>query len=92
MKKILVVCAFAITIISCNNNTEPKTVTVDTGVETVKKTPKTEDLAAVYNKAEFKIDGMTCAVGCVKRIEGKLAAMEGVKSAKVDFDQKFSNG
>jgi Cu+-exporting ATPase len=90
MKKILAICALAVAIVSCNNNTTPKTVTVDTGVETTKKAEKIQDIAANYNKAEFKIDGMTCAIGCAKRIESKLASMEGVKSAKVDFDQKLA--
>jgi len=89
MKKILFVCALALAIASCGDNT-PKTVTVDTGTATVKKEVMKEDIAANYNKAEFKIDGMTCAVGCAKRIESKLAAMEGVKSAKVDFEQKLA--
>lgn len=89
MKKILFVCAMALAIVSCKDNT-PKIISVDTQTETVKKEATKEDIAAVYNKAEFKIDGMTCAMGCAKRIEGKLAAMDGVKSAKVDFDQKIA--
>lgn len=90
MKKIIFVVAVALAIVSCKNNTTPETITVDTQVKTVKKEVNTEAVAANYNKAEFKIDGMTCAIGCAKRIEGKLAAMEGVKSAKVDFEQKLA--
>jgi len=90
MKKILFICALAIAIVSCKNNTTPEIVTVNTQAETVKKEMSQEDLAANYNKAEFKIDGMTCAIGCAKRIESKLASMEGVKSAKVDFEQKLA--
>ena len=36
----------------------------------------------------FKIDGMTCAIGCAKTIEKELAQTKGVKSATVDFDKK----
>ncbi|TGD58417.1 heavy-metal-associated domain-containing protein [Flavobacterium humi] len=36
----------------------------------------------------FTIDGMTCAVGCAKTIETKLAGLEGVQKATVDFDKK----
>ncbi|WP_298417106.1 heavy metal-associated domain-containing protein [uncultured Kordia sp.] len=90
MKKILFVFVLTLAIVSCKNNTTPETITVDTQVETVKKETSTQDIAANYNKAEFKIDGMTCAIGCAKRIEGKLAAMEGVKSATVDFEQKLA--
>ncbi len=80
----------ALAIVSCKDSNTPKIITVDTESTTVKKETSKEDLAANYNKAEFKIDGMTCSIGCAKRIEGKLAAMEGVKSAKVDFEQKLA--
>jgi mercuric ion binding protein len=90
MKKILFICALAIAIVSCKNNTTPEIITVDTQAETVNKEASKEDVAANYNKAEFKIDGMTCAIGCAKRIESKLASLEGVKSAKVDFEQKLA--
>ncbi|MEM6720838.1 MAG: heavy metal-associated domain-containing protein [Bacteroidota bacterium] len=90
MKKILFVCALALAIVSCKDSKTPETITVNTQTETVKKEANPVDLAANYNKAEFKIDGMTCSVGCAKRIEGKLAAMDGVKSAKVDFEQKLA--
>ena len=33
---------------------------------------------------------MTCAVGCAKTIEKKMAKMDGVKSAKVDFDKRLA--
>ena len=38
----------------------------------------------------FKIDGMTCAVGCAKTIEKELSETAGVKSATVDFDKKIA--
>lgn len=38
--------------------------------------------------ATFSIEGMTCAIGCAKTIEEKLAAMDGVQKATVDFDKK----
>ncbi|AXG68476.1 copper-exporting P-type ATPase A [Kordia sp. SMS9] len=90
MKKILFICALALAIVSCKDSNTPKTITIDTQATTVKKEASKEDLAANYNKAEFKIDGMTCAIGCAKRIESKLASMEGVKSATVDFEQKLA--
>jgi periplasmic mercuric ion binding protein len=36
----------------------------------------------------FNIEGMTCAMGCAKTIETKVASMEGVRKATVDFDNK----
>lgn len=38
--------------------------------------------------ATFKVDGMTCAIGCAKTIEEKLSKMDGVQNATVDFDKK----
>lgn len=38
--------------------------------------------------ATFKVDGMTCAIGCAKTIEEKLSKMDGVQKATVDFDKK----
>ncbi len=90
MKHLFLICIIAVAIVSCKNNTTPETITVDTNTEMVNKEANTEDIAANYNKAEFKIDGMTCAIGCAKRIESKLASLEGVKSAKVDFEQKLA--
>mgnify|MGYP001403900313 FL=1 len=48
------------------------------------------DSDKVLAKAEFNIEGMTCAIGCAKTIEKKLAKMDGVKSAKVDFEKKLA--
>ena len=42
------------------------------------------DLAKMQT-ASFTIDGMTCAMGCAKTIENKLAAQEGVGQAVVGF-------
>ena len=66
---------------------QPEIKTVETEVNT--------DMAqldpnAHYAKAEFGIEGMTCAMGCAKTIEKKIAGMEGVKTAKVDFDKKLA--
>jgi mercuric ion binding protein len=50
---------------------------------------KKEVVAAVKPEtANFKIEGMTCAMGCAKTIEKKLATMDGVQNATVDFDKK----
>ena len=73
--------------VGCKNETAPevKTVEVETSKETKKLNPN-----ATYAKAEFGIDGMTCEIGCAKTIEKKLAKMDGVKSATVDFDRSLA--
>lgn len=72
---------------SCNNNQNPEIKTIETASEA---TVKEMDPNASYAKAEFTIDGMTCAIGCAKKIETTLAGMDGVQSATVDFDKKLA--
>lgn len=49
---------------------------------------KPEILAENLQTASFTIDGMHCEFGCAKGIEKKLAKLEGIKSASVDFETK----
>lgn len=57
--------------------------------EATETTTKKEIAAATKPEtASFKIEGMTCAMGCAKTIEDKLADMDGVQNAKVDFEAK----
>lgn len=49
---------------------------------------QTEISAENLQTASFKIDGMHCEFGCAKGIEKKLAKLEGVQSATVDFETK----
>ena len=51
-------------------------------------TKKEVAVAVKPETASFKIDGMTCAMGCAKTIESKLSKMNGVQKATVDFDKK----
>lgn len=74
--------------VSCKD-AQPEIKTVDMGQpETVVE--QQLDPNATYAKAEFGIEGMTCAMGCAKMIEKKIAKMEGVKSAVVDFDTRLA--
>jgi copper chaperone CopZ len=59
---------------------------------TIEKTVKvnSKSVAAKPEIATFTIEGMTCAVGCAKTIQDKLASMDGIQSATVDFDKKFA--
>ena len=58
--------------------------------EEVKKEAVSEADLAKMQTASFTIDGMTCAMGCAKTIENKLAEQEGVGQAVVDFDTKIA--
>ncbi|MEM9681276.1 MAG: cation transporter, partial [Bacteroidota bacterium] len=87
LKSIFVVALLLVVCSACKDNTEPevKTVEVETKSEIAELDPN-----ATYAKVEFNIDGMTCAMGCAMSIEKKMAKMEGVKSAKVDFEKQLA--
>ena len=85
LKLLLGIALFSVVLWSCKNEPETKTVEVE---ET--KAVNEIDENATLAKAEFKIEGMTCAIGCAKTIEKKLSKMEGVKSASVDFEKEMA--
>lgn len=89
LKNILALVLFTLVFTTCKNDVKPevKIVEIDTASETSKKEL---DPNATYAKAEFTIDGMTCAIGCARTIESQIAKMDGVKSAKVDFDRRLA--
>ncbi len=84
IKHILILLAITAVLASCKNEMKPEVKTVE--IETVNKLYPN----ATYAKAEFTIDGMTCAVGCAATIQKKIAKMDGVKSSVVDFDKKIA--
>lgn len=91
LKNLLAITAITLFLASCKNDAKPEVKTVETAIETTTEVAKTElDPNATYAMAEFNIEGMTCAMGCAKTIEKKLAKMEGVRSASVDFDKKLA--
>ncbi len=89
LKNIVALFILVITLSACKNETTPEVKTVDVEVQE-KDVASTLDPNAKYAKVEFGIEGMTCAMGCAKTIEKKMAKMEGVKSAKVDFDKQLA--
>lgn len=87
-KTLVLLTALALFSVSCKEaQPEVKTIEMEQP-ETVSE--KQLDPNATYAKAEFGIDGMTCAMGCAKMIEKKIAKMDGVKSATVDFDTRLA--
>lgn len=67
---------------------ENKEGEVTTSVEAATEMTPSNEVAGTIEKATFEIEGMTCALGCAKMIEGKLAALDGVTEASVDFENK----
>lgn len=80
MKNLKLIALIACTTILFTSCKKEETATTENKATTI----ATENLAT----ASFTIDGMTCPEGCAKVIENKLASLEGVSEAKVDFDNK----
>lgn len=89
VKNLSSIVVVALLIVSCKDDKQPEVKTVDVEI-TETDIAKNLDPNASYAKVEFGIDGMTCAMGCAKTIEKKMAKMEGVKTAKVDFDKRLA--
>jgi mercuric ion binding protein len=86
-KKIALIAVATILFASCKDTSK------DGNIETPEKdivTDSTQNKETAENleTASFKIDGMTCPMGCAATIEQKLSKMDGVEKAKVDFDSK----
>lgn len=84
LKNIGFTLLIALTFASCKQ--ESKEVVT----EVAKKEVVSEADLAKMQTASFTIDGMTCAMGCAKTIENKLANQDGVGEAVVDFDTKIA--
>lgn len=88
-KIFVLLSALALFSVSCKDKAQPEIKTVE--MEKPEMASKLRlDPNATYAKAEFGIEGMTCVMGCAKTIEKKIAKMEGVKSATVDFDRRLA--
>ena len=88
LKNILSVTFILIILSSCmkDKNAEIKTINLSS-----EKINQKLDPNAVYSKAVFNIKGMTCEMGCAKTIEKKLAKMDGMKLAVVDFKNEMAS-
>jgi len=89
LKNILAVIVLAAAFVSCKNQAQPEVKTIETEVAVV-KAEKILNPDATFIKSEFTIDGMTCEIGCARTIQKKIARMDGVKSATVDFERKLA--
>lgn len=88
-KSITAVVIASLVFVSCKNNSE----TTNTGMATTETTApkvKKEIAAANLQTASFKVEGMTCAIGCAKTIQEELTELDGVQTATVDFDKKLA--
>lgn len=81
---VLIVALSSILLISCKeSNSKSEIIETETQTKLTKNT-----VVAKPETASFKIDGMSCAIGCARTLESKLAKTDGVQEAKVDFEKK----
>jgi mercuric ion binding protein len=88
-KSIAIIALSGLLFASCKDNkaeASSKTTSSETAAPKVKK----KIAAANLQTASFKIEGMTCAIGCAATIQEELTALDGVQTAKVDFDKKLA--
>nr|WP_315249874.1 heavy metal-associated domain-containing protein [uncultured Flavobacterium sp.] len=88
-KSIAIIAISGLLFANCKDNkAEVKTETAST--ETAATKIKKEIAAENLQTASFTITGMTCAVGCAATIQEELTGLDGVQTAKVDFDKKLA--
>ncbi|HYD91591.1 MAG TPA: heavy-metal-associated domain-containing protein [Flavobacterium sp.] len=86
VKNLSFIAIAALLVASCKDTS--KDGNIETNEEMVTDTTQVKETAANLETTTFKIDGMTCPMGCAATIEQKLAKMDGVQEAKVDFESK----
>lgn len=86
LKKSLLIAALPVLFLSACKQAESAAPAENAAENTASVAP--ESSAAKPETASFKIDGMVCAVGCANTIEKKIAKLEGVTKATVDYDKK----
>jgi periplasmic mercuric ion binding protein len=79
-KMIAAIALTSVVMVSCKNETAKE--------ESTATTEQTQDQPAQLATASFSIEGMHCEVGCAGVIQKKLAKLDGVQEAKVDFEGK----
>jgi copper chaperone CopZ len=82
----LIISLSSLLLLSCKKSETPQTIIA---TEITSK-PNSKTAAAKPAMATFTVEGMTCAIGCAKTIQEKLASMDGVENATVDFDKKLA--
>lgn len=65
-------------LIACGGGNQPQ--------EELTENPTAAVSAENLIMADYKIDGMVCAMGCAKTIQDEIGELDGVTTSKVDFE------
>jgi len=71
---------------SCNKKTDVKEMKTEITLATNDESDNNQ--IENLQKISLEIEGMTCEIGCARTIQSKLSKKDGVKSAKVSFEDK----
>jgi len=88
-KSIAIIALSSLLFASCKDSKVEEN-TENASTETAAPKVKKEIVAANLQTASFKIEGMTCAIGCAKTIQEELTNLDGVQNATVDFDKELA--
>lgn len=77
-----VITLSSVILVSCKNDVKENTE------KTAATTEQTQDQPTQLATATFTVEGMHCQVGCAGHLEKKLAKLDGVQKAEIDFEAK----
>lgn len=86
IKNLLLCSVVGLSFVACKNSE----ATQENEGATEAQATKAEIAPENLQTASFTIEGMHCEFGCAKGIEKKLAKLEGIQSASVDFEKKHA--
>lgn len=89
LQNLAMISFLSVGLVACGEKTNKETAPAS-GEEVSQSSAQANEnvLEGKLAKADFEIEGMSCAMGCAAVIEKKLAALDGVKEAKVNFETK----
>lgn len=91
LQNLAMISFLSVGLVACGEKTNKETAPAsgeEVSQSSAKANEKSDVLEGKLAKADFEIEGMSCAMGCAAVIEKKLAALDGVKEAKVNFETK----
>ena len=91
MKKLVATCIILSSFFYSCGDSNQQSVQPEV-IEIPSASKKEAQVVLAENKVsvEMAVDGMTCAMGCAKHIENKVAELNGVVSSTVNFEEKIA--
>ena len=78
-KNLFFIIILTVFVVSCSENNK----------KTAKQDIPEKELSENIKNIELQIEGMTCEIGCARLIQSKLYKTDGIKFAKVSFEENL---